>query len=121
MRANTFTGTLLLLLVGHFAALGVTPLCDGAYAHPAGSFETPVHGGHTAHDTHSPCAPTHQESGTQHSPLGCLAMTGCSAAGIAALDAPLFIALESTAEPATSSPALLVSVSTAPETPPPIA
>jgi hypothetical protein len=110
-----------MLLAGQFAAFGVTPLCAGANSPGAGSREAPAHSAHATNGTHTPCLPAHQGSAPEHSPVGCLAMTGCAVAGIAALDAPQLIAPECTAERATPEFALLVSVSTTPETPPPIA
>lgn len=121
MHANRLAGTLLMILAVQFAALGVTPLCAGAYTHSAGSLEAPTHGGHTTHGTRNPCVPTHQGSAPEHSPVGCLAMTGCAVAGIAAVAAPLLVTPEITAERTNLSPALFVSVLPTPETPPPIA
>jgi len=121
MRANRLAGTLLMLLAGQFATLGVTPLCAGAYTHGAGSLEAPAHGGHTTHGTRNPCVPTHQDSAPQHSPAGCLAMTGCATTGIAAVATPQLVIPETTAERTKLSPALFVSVLPTPETPPPIA
>ena len=121
MRANWLGGTVLLLLAAKFAVLGVTPLCGGAYMQAAAGAEALSHHGHTTHGTHNPCAPAHQGSVPEHTPAGCLAMAGCTTAGIAALDTPELASPESSAERVTFSRALLVSVSTTPETPPPIA
>lgn len=121
MRANRLGGTLLLLLAVQSAAMGLTPFCAGTYAHAAGSLEAPAHGDHMTHGARNPCAPAHQDSGPRHSPLGCLAMTGCAVTGIAAVATPQLITPEITAERTNVSRALFVSVLPTPETPPPIA
>ena len=119
MVTHRLAGTLCLLLTVQFAVLGGAPPCAGVYSHAAGSIEAPAHAGHGTHGSTSPCAPAHGDSGPQHSPLGCLAMTGCATAGIAALAAPQLITPDITAEHDAPSRASLVSVSSTPETPPP--
>jgi hypothetical protein len=115
-------GAFLLLLAVQYAAIGVAPGCADGYSHAARAVaQAAAPHGHTTHGLGSPCAPAHQDSAPHHSPAGCLAMTGCATAGIAAVATPQLITPECTAERTSLSRALFVSVLPTPETPPPIA
>ena len=121
MVSHRVAGALLLLLAVQYAAIGGAPDCAGGYSHAASSVDVAASHGPATHHSGSPCAPAHQESAPQHSPFGCLAMTGCAVAGIAAVAAPLLVTPEITAERTNLSRTLFVSVLPTPETPPPIA
>ena len=121
MASRRVSGAFLLLLAVQFAAIGAVPGCAGGYSHAPASVAETTSDGHATHERGGPCAPAHQDSAPQHSPLGCLAMTGCATTGISAAATPQLITPEITAERTGLSPKLLVSVLPAPETPPPIA
>lgn len=111
-------GAILILLAVQYAAFGAAPLCADPLHAGSHVVQVPAHG---EHHTGVPCAPTPQDSGSHHSAPGCLAMTGCVAAGIAAVAAPQLVDPRVRVEQVARAPAPLASIFFTPETPPPIA
>ena len=122
MVPRKLVGSLLMLLAVQYAALGGAPLCADLSSGTASSIaQGPIHGEHATHDTGAPCPPAPQDSRSHHSTTpGCLAMTGCAAAGIAVPVALQLVTPRIIAGHVASSPAPLASVFATPETPPPI-
>lgn len=123
MFARRLVSGVMTLMAVQFAGVGVQPLCAGDHhsapiADAAGEM---AHDGPMSHGATEPCAPTSPDSGAPHTPMSCLAMAGCAAAGIAGVIAPDVIASPLTVSPFANVPANLHSINSPPETPPPIA
>lgn len=108
----------LMLVAVQYAGLGVDRCADVSSHTDSRIVQGPAHG---EHHTKTPCDPAPQDSGSHHSTPGCLAMAGCAPAGIAAVGALQLVDPRVKVEHVARVPAPLESVSSAPETPPPIA
>lgn len=125
MIVRRLVSGLMTLMAVQFAILGAQPLCAGDH-HSASTASADAmagmsHDGMMDHGSTDPCSPTAPDSHSTHSPLTCLAMTGCAPTSLASLGALDVVAPPMTVHSAGREPATLRSVISAPETPPPIA
>lgn len=119
MILSKAAGYLVMLLAVHNAAAGVVPLCSNMSLDEGRMSTQGV--AQMEHHSGMPSAPgpLHQQS--HHSSPGCVAMTACAPAGIAEVSTPQLVTPRVTVEHVAPAPALLASVFSTPETPPPIA
>lgn len=125
MFARRLISIVMTLIAVQFAVAGGQPLCGGDHHAdatvladaPAGM----THDGSMHHGGTVPCDPTSPNPSTPHTPVTCLAMAGCVATGVPALVGPEIVSAPVTLETPSPEPAILHSITSTPETPPPIA
>lgn len=123
MFARRLVSGIMTLMAVQFAGLGGQPVCAGDH-HSAASADAAAgmtHDGPMDRGPTDPCAPTSPEPGAPHTPMACLAMTGCAPTGLAAVIVPAVLAPPTTLGASAAEIPVLRSIISTPETPPPIA